>query len=146
MAEIRKQALLASGAQIEGLQGGTGAPATKKVVYGNRKKKGPIAKDISPASSRPRSPEPELPVAIPPPAEVPIVVTETGAPDSWDASTDDEVTKPAVPEGVKDSWDDSSDDETKKIPAAIPKAAPTLTPNKLKATGESNTVSQDEGC
>ena len=142
MAEIRKQALLASGAQIEGLQAGTAAPAAKKVVYGNRKKKGPIAKEVSPAPSRPRSPEPELAVTTPPPAEEPIAA-ETGAPDSWDASTDDETAKPAAPEGVKDSWDDPSDDETKKVPVAAPAPAPekatpapTLTPNKSQATGE----------
>jgi hypothetical protein len=61
MAELRKQALLASGVQIEGLHHGPGSgpPAAKKVVYGNRKKKGTTAtKDGSVASeSRPRSPD-----------------------------------------------------------------------------------------
>lgn len=108
MAEIRKQALLASGVQIEGLQqqSGNGPPAPKKVVYGNRKKKGPGAKDASPApESRPRSPElasPILPVA----EEVKPDADEDLKSD-WEASSDEE-TKAAA--GVKDSWDASSDD------------------------------------
>ncbi|EDR05004.1 uncharacterized protein LACBIDRAFT_252126, partial [Laccaria bicolor S238N-H82] len=108
MAEIRKQALLASGVQIEGLQqqSGNGPPAPKKVVYGNRKKKGPGAKDASPApESRPRSPElasPILPVA----EEVKPNADEDLKSD-WEASSDEE-TKAAA--GVKDSWDASSDD------------------------------------
>jgi translation initiation factor 5B len=137
MAEIRKQALLASGAQIEGLQAGTGAPAAKKVVYSNRKKKGPTAKDVSPAPSRPRSPEPAI-ATPPPPPEEPTVAAATDAQDAWDASTDDEAAKPAAPEGVKDSWDDSSDEEGKKVPAApLPteKVAPAPTP-KLQAKGK----------
>lgn len=142
MAEIRKQALLASGAQIEGLQAGAGALTTKKVVYGNRKKKGLSTKDLSPASSRPRSPEPEAAVATsPPPAEEP-TVTEAGAPGDWDASSDDEVAKPTAPEGVKDSWDDSSDDEAKKAPSrptSTEQAVPAS--NKSQAKGELMTLS-----
>jgi len=142
MAEIRKQALLASGAQIEGLQhAGAGAPASKKVVYGNRKKKGPTAKDVSPASSRPRSPEPEPEPAAPspPPVEEPTVVAENSAKDDWDALTDDEAAKPAAPDGVKDSWDDSSDEEAKKDTLALApteKATPAPTLNKSQAKGE----------
>lgn len=140
MAEIRKQALIASGAQIEGLQAGAGASAAKKVVYGNRKKKGPSAKEISPTSSRPRSPEPQPAVITPPPpAEEPEAAADTGAQDDWDASNDDEAAKPTVLEGVKDSWDDSSDEEGRDVPAApspTEKAAPAPTPNKLQAKGE----------
>ena len=116
MAEIRKQALLASGVQIEGLQqqSGNGPPAPKKVVYGNRKKKGPGAKDASPApESRPRSPElasPTLPAA----EEVKSNADEDLKSD-WEACSDEE-TKAAA--GVKDSWDASSEeDEASPEPA-----------------------------
>jgi len=105
---------------------GSGPPAGKKVVYGNRKKKGPIAKEGSPASeSRTRSPEPssEAPSpASPAPVELP---AEEKAPDSdaksdWEATTDEEEAKTLAPSGVKGSWDDPSDEDT-SIPA---KAAP----------------------
>ena len=111
LAEIRKQALLASGVQIEGLQqaSGNGTPAVKKVVYGNRKKKGPIAKDVSPApESRPRSPVVEKPIeAIP----------DDDAKSDWEASSDeDHDDAKAQGEAVKDSWDASSNDEEEKPP------------------------------
>jgi translation initiation factor 5B len=122
MAEIRKQALLASGVQIEGLQqaSGSGAPAVKKVVYGNRKKKGPanVAKDASPApESRPRTPEPVAPT--------PVVEPKAEAEDDWEASSAEEETAP--PAGVKDSWDASSDEEEAAPP---PPPAPVSTPAK----------------
>lgn len=141
MAEIRKQALLASGVQIEGLQqaSGTGPPAVKKVVYGNRKKKGPGAKDASPAPSRPRSPEVvEDRVPTPPPARVNLTEAANGdAKSDWEASSGEEV-KPeasvsATPD-IKDDWDASSEDEARPTPkptvpsikpSAIPQAAPT---------------------
>jgi translation initiation factor 5B len=141
MAEIRKQALLASGVQIEGLQqaSGTGPPAVKKVVYGNRKKKGPGAKDASPAPSRPRSPEVvEDRVPTPPPARVkPIEAANDDAKSDWEASSGEEI-KPeasvsAAPD-VKDDWDASSEDEARPPrkptvpsikPSTIPQAAPT---------------------
>lgn len=126
MAEIRRQALLASGVQIEGLQQPSGSNAPKKVVYGSRKKKPAAQKDASPApDSRPRSPEPaHTPAADEAPkAEAEQEVKsdwenatdegekglETQVKDSWDASSDEEE-KPATPE-VKDSWDASSDEE-----------------------------------
>ncbi|KAG6824060.1 hypothetical protein H0H93_002610, partial [Arthromyces matolae] len=93
MAEIRRQALIASGVQIEGLQQQGTAGAPKKVVYGNRKKKGPAAKDstskeASPApESRPRTPEP-------PKAEPTKPVEEER--DEWDVSSEDEEAKPAA--------------------------------------------------
>ncbi|KAF9057320.1 hypothetical protein BJ165DRAFT_1520712 [Panaeolus papilionaceus] len=135
MAEIRKQALLASGVQIEGLQA-AGAAQPKKVVYGNRKKKGPAAKESSPAvESRPRPPES---------AAAPSLVAETPAPEpqaqaneaaksDWEASSDEEEAKLAAPSGVKDTWDESSDEEeappvqTKAAPAKKAEAAPTQT-------------------
>ncbi|KAF8966419.1 hypothetical protein BDZ97DRAFT_1903742 [Flammula alnicola] len=131
MAEIRKQALLASGVQIEGLQqtSGTGPPAAKKVVYGNRKKKAPGAKDESPApESRPRSPElaQERATPTPPPATAePIETKETNgeAKSDWEASSDEEAAKPQLPPDVKDSWDASSDEEEAAPPPPKPAAA-----------------------
>jgi len=114
MAELRKQALLASGVQIEGLQQAPGAapPSAKKVVYGNRKKKGPSAKEASPASeSRPRSPEPEEKAAPSPPPTVegPSV---GDAKSDWEASSDEGEAQPQVaPASVKDDWDASSEEE-----------------------------------
>lgn len=118
MAEIRKQALLKSGVQIEGLQqtSGNGAPVTKKVVYGNRKKKTPGVKEVSPPpESRPISPEPAPePVSQPTPE---VKGEDDGVKDDWDVSSDEEAR--AVPaDDVKDSWDAPSEDEVKKpVPA-----------------------------
>ncbi|KAJ3853333.1 hypothetical protein EV368DRAFT_39150 [Lentinula lateritia] len=127
-AEIRKQALLASGVQIEGLQQSSNMP-TKKVVYSNRKKKGPTANGASPASSRPRTPESpvvqeekkdsilNLADGSLAPANKPEEAEEASAKDDWDASSDEEA-KPAS-DGKKDSWDASSDEgaELKPIPS-----------------------------
>jgi translation initiation factor 5B len=132
VAELRKQALLASGVQIEGLQQPSDSGPPKKVVYDSRKKKPTAQKVTSPISeSRPRSPEP---VAPPTPTHEPQSEAEEetkadwedepenedrsseaqgGVKDAWDASSDEE--KPSTPE-VKDSWDDSSDAE--EAPAA----------------------------
>ncbi|KAG5643584.1 hypothetical protein DXG03_000637 [Asterophora parasitica] len=131
MAEIRKQALLASGVQIEGLLQPSGsAPTAKKVVYGNRKKKGPAvkgpSKEASPApESRPRSPEPPKEEAEP------VIVEEEK--DEWDASSEEEVND--VKEDVKDEWDASSEDEEavkpvapEKKPAPAAKAQPAQKP------------------
>ncbi|PPQ81088.1 hypothetical protein CVT25_014551 [Psilocybe cyanescens] len=134
MAEIRKQALLASGVQIEGLQqaSGSGPAAAKKVVYGNRKKKGPGAKDQSPAPSRPRSPDPvEETKARTPKPIVTVKSTETkdtngDAKSDWEASSNEEEPTPAASTNVKDSWDASSDEEEEEKPVvkATPKAVP----------------------
>ncbi|KAF5372013.1 hypothetical protein D9615_008054 [Tricholomella constricta] len=125
MAEIRKQALLASGVQIEGLQQPSGSAAPKKVVYGNRKKKGPTArgasKEASPApESRPRSPEPVKEEVKP--AKEEIKPAEEPK-DEWDASSEEEEeAKPAesapVLDGVKDDWDASTEEEEEAKPAA----------------------------
>jgi translation initiation factor 5B len=125
--ELRKQALLASGVQIEGLQAsGSGAPGGgKKVVYGNRKKdnkKGPAAtgsKDASPAPSAPATPvvaSKELPT--PEPEAKP----EEEEKDEWDASSEDEAAPAPAKVDVKDDWDASSEEEEAAKPAA---AAPT---------------------
>ncbi|KAG2147931.1 hypothetical protein DEU56DRAFT_753202 [Suillus clintonianus] len=94
-AELRRQALLASGVQIEGLQQQAGVSA-KKVVSGNRKKKGPIAKEASP------SPAPESR------PETPDVILETSAPSHVESAAEDGVKL----DGVKDEWDASSGDES----------------------------------
>ena len=127
-AEIRKQALLASGAHIEGLQH---AAPSKRPVYGNRKKGG-SAKGASPAPSIPQTPEPphpkELaPEASPTPEPEPSQeekVTQD-VPDDWEASSAEEKVPPAVE--VKESWDDSSEEEG-PVPAPTPAPKPTSTP------------------
>ncbi|KIK45282.1 hypothetical protein CY34DRAFT_547756 [Suillus luteus UH-Slu-Lm8-n1] len=93
-AELRRQALLASGVQIEGLQQQAGT-AVKKAAFSNKKKKGPLAKEPS-ASPAPES-RPETPddiFEIPSPSHV--------EPTSEEAKLD----------GVKDDWDASSGDES----------------------------------
>ncbi|KAJ3875976.1 P-loop containing nucleoside triphosphate hydrolase protein, partial [Lentinula edodes] len=141
-AEIRKQALLASGVQIEGLQQSTNMP-TKKVVYSNRKKKGPTANGASPASSRPRTPESpvvqeekkdsilNLADGSVSPAHKLEEAEDASAKDDWDASSDEE-TKPAS-DGKKDSWDASSDEGAELKP----------TPS-YSSTGKSPSKSSDD--
>lgn len=119
MAELRRQALLASGVQIEGLQHapGSGPPGGKKVVYSNqRKKKVPAAKDGSPApDSRPRTPEQTLEIPSPAPSvqvELSVEkVEDEEAKSDWEATTEEEEDKLKIPIGVKGSWDDSSEEE-----------------------------------
>lgn len=146
-AELRRQALLASGVVVEGLQQPSDIPSTtgKKVVYGNRKKRPiatgretPITSPSSPApSSRPLTPEP-----VPESAESSIKVE--GVKDDWDADSDDGEAKPVVQPGIKDSWDDSSEEEASPLPPTtkeLPKApgALTLKPSPAaKTTAEAN--------
>jgi translation initiation factor 5B len=131
-AELRKQALLKSGVQIEGLQAlSSGAPANKKVVYGNRKKQGPggggsSAQSSPMPTSRPLSPEPtpepttpELTSAPTTAAKGETLQTTDDIKSDWDASSGDEGKDP-VDGSVKDSWDASSDDEGEK-PAQVTK-------------------------
>ncbi|KAG1753285.1 hypothetical protein EDB19DRAFT_1824032 [Suillus lakei] len=94
-AELRRQALLASGVQIEGLQQQAGVSA-KKAVFNNRKKKGPIAKEAS---------APPAPESRP---ETPDVILETSAPSHVESAAEEE----AKLDGVKDEWDASSGDES----------------------------------
>ncbi|KAI0751738.1 hypothetical protein C8Q80DRAFT_1159100 [Daedaleopsis nitida] len=120
-AELRKQALLASGVQIEGLQQGGGAHAPKKVVYDNRKKKkGPTSaagsshpgtRDPSPVREKAPTPPPE---PEPEPAPATPEAPSESAKDDWEANSDEEGEKG---DGVKDSWDQSSEDEAKPPPA-----------------------------
>ncbi|KAK0231376.1 hypothetical protein IW262DRAFT_1478609 [Armillaria fumosa] len=139
MAEIRKKALIASGAQIEGLQQQQAGGPPKKVVYGSRKKN--VKKEVT--ESRPRTPEPE-PEPEPPKEQAKEEANGKGAAkDDWDDSSEEENEGTKKPEGVKDDWDASSEEETEK-PVAIPveqkKAqtpsipkAPAPAPSKLKA-------------
>ncbi|KAF8629641.1 hypothetical protein AX15_003372 [Amanita polypyramis BW_CC] len=159
MAEIRKQALLASGVQIEGLQQqGDGSSAPKKVVYGSRKRKGPNAKDSaknSPAQSRPETPIPDVTVALredEKELEASSQPAAEAAKSDWENSSDEEGTTPQAPPGVKDSWDASSDEEdvmavhTAKAEPPKPAAANAkTTPSKAGAeTSSSEDESSDE--
>ena len=117
-AELRKQALLASGVQIEGLQHQNGGQLGKKVVYGNRKKKAPINSTASGPSTRDPSPVREsLPDTEPNLETKAQEPTKNGddVKDDWDADSGDEANAEA---DVKEAWDDSSDDEAKKPAAA----------------------------
>jgi translation initiation factor 5B len=133
-AEIRKQALLASGAQIEGLQ--QPAAPSKRPVYGNRKKGGP-AKGGSPApESVPQTPEPPPPKELTPepiltPEPEPTAVGK-GAQDDWEAAEEEKASPIA---DVKESWDDSSEeDEEKPAPLATPASKPTPVPTPKATT------------
>ncbi|WVF72412.1 translation initiation factor aIF-2 [Kwoniella sp. CBS 6097] len=123
-AEARKQAMLASGMTVAGLQDG-GAPK-KKVVYGNNKKK----QQPKPAAQETSSPAPSSPAPAPveeKKAAAPAKDEDSG--DDWDKS-EDEVEK--VVAGVdklkveesEDDWDKSSEDEAPPAPKAAPAAAP----------------------
>lgn len=95
-AELRRQALLASGVQIEGLQKQQAGMSGKKAVFGNKKKKGSIAKESS------TSPTPESR------PETPDTVLEPSAPSPVESAPEEE----AKLDGVKDEWDASSGDES----------------------------------
>ena len=96
-AELRKQALLASGVQIEGLQQGQGTHPPKKVVYDNRKKKkGPTSaagsshpgtRDPSPVRESATAAKPEPTPATP---EPPTSEPADDAKDDWEASSEEE--------------------------------------------------------
>ncbi|KAF8351086.1 P-loop containing nucleoside triphosphate hydrolase protein [Amanita rubescens] len=146
MAEIRRQALLASGVQIEGLQQqpqGDGSPAPKKVVYGTRKKKGPTATKDSPGPSRPETPTPE--VITTSTAHVASQPANEGAKSDWENSTEDEIT-PEASLGVKDDWDASSDDDnvaqgpSKSVPAAKTKPMPNAASKAERAPPNAKTT------
>ncbi|XP_006459793.1 hypothetical protein AGABI2DRAFT_184341 [Agaricus bisporus var. bisporus H97] len=111
MAERRKEALLASGVYIEGLQQPSGGGAPKKPVYGNKKKK-PLKTSSPAADSRPRSP-----AHIPEPdtQETPKVEVVDDVKSDWENSADEQKsisgTQPESQSEVKDTWDASSDEE-----------------------------------
>jgi translation initiation factor 5B len=135
-AEIRRQALLASGVQIEGLQQPGALP--KRPIYGNRRKGG-LAKGSSPApDSVPQTPEPPLPKALAPEANPELETGQSPAEndtddvqDDWEASSEEE-TAP-LPAEMKESWDDSSDDgeaEAEQKPTPVPQTVKTSVPTK----------------
>ena len=81
-------------------------------MYGNRKKKDPVAKDVSPApESRPKSPKPLATVE----KVIEPIPANGDAKSDWDASSDEDHDDDAKAqgEGVKDSWDASSNDDEK---------------------------------
>lgn len=140
-AERRRQALIASGVQIEGLQQPSGVPSTsKKVVYGSRKKKGPLSndKDSTPASpapeSRPLSPIPVI--ASPSPSSAPAELPNKAdsIKDEWDASSADEDNGAASAPVVKDEWDASSEDDV-SAPPPPSESKPIKVPTVLPAKG-----------
>ena len=94
---------------VEGLQQQSN-DKPKKIIYGNRKKKGPAAATDSTPTTRDPSPvrESTPPAPEPPSSPTEPVPTPEGVKDDWDASSDDEPVKTG---GVKDAWDDSSDEE-----------------------------------
>jgi hypothetical protein len=118
-AEIRRQALLQSGVKIEGLQsGGASAPVSKKVVYGNKKKKpAQNQKDTSTMAGSDRAPSPpDSAPATPAPGPA------SGLKDDWDASSADEAPAPDIKpsDDVKDDWDATSEEEEAPAKAAEP--------------------------
>ncbi|KAI0253045.1 hypothetical protein BJV78DRAFT_1281146 [Lactifluus subvellereus] len=135
-AEIRRQALLSSGVQIEGLQQ-PGAPS-KRPVYGSRKKGG-STKGGSPApDSVPQTPEPprpkELapePIPKPEPEPTPVEKVAEDVPDDWEAPSEEEKAPPAAE--VKDAWDDSSEEEGPP-PLTTPAPKPTPAPRGAATT------------
>ncbi|KAH9027244.1 P-loop containing nucleoside triphosphate hydrolase protein [Lactarius pseudohatsudake] len=128
-AEIRRQALLASGVQIEGLQQ-SGAP--KRPIYGNRKSGGP-AKRGSSAHSVSQTPEPGQP-----PADS---ASSDGVQDDWEAPSEEGETAP--PADMKASWDDSSEEEAEAAPVSGQKFTSTPQPvKKLPPTKGAPTAPQ----
>ncbi|KAF8509436.1 hypothetical protein BU17DRAFT_77853 [Hysterangium stoloniferum] len=124
-AEIRRQALLHSGVKVEGLQqqqpnGQPSAASTgpRKVVYGNRKKKGPASVEAA------------QPVPITSPIVTATEIAEEKEADSpkddWEASEEEEEEEGKAdkkPANVKESWDASSEDETEPPKPSAPATA-----------------------
>lgn len=136
-AEIRRQALLASGVQIEGLQ--QPGASSKRPIYGNRKRGGP-AKGSSPApDSVPQTPEPlqSKELASEPTPELesgqsPAESVSDDVQDDWEASSEE--TAPLQAE-MKESWDDSSDGgeaEAASVSGITPAQKPTSAPRAVK--------------
>ncbi|KAK0191521.1 hypothetical protein F5146DRAFT_1224243 [Armillaria mellea] len=115
MAEIRKKALIASGAQIEGKKN--------------------IKKEVT--ESRPRTPEPELEPELPKDQGKEEVNRKGTAKDDWDASSEEENEDTKKLEGVKDDWDASSEEETEKPVAALVEQKKAPTPSTPKALPKS---------
>ncbi|EKM59530.1 uncharacterized protein PHACADRAFT_250096 [Phanerochaete carnosa HHB-10118-sp] len=142
-AELRKQALLASGVVIEGLQQQSSGQAPKKVVYGNRKKRHAAEKATTDSSPTTRAPSPVREGTPPAPEPASALSPSEGVPtvedvkDTWDASSDEEPAKPA--EGVKDSWDESGKEEEEENKSA---AKPSANGAAKAATTEQKTTTK----
>lgn len=156
-AELRKKALLESGVvKIEGLQqqqNGQASGASKKMVYGSRKRKGPIAKEDLVTKEVEKADTDEVAESVAP--EPDESVAASAPKEDWEASDDEkseeekvEIKKPPV----KDSWDASSDEEeavTSPTSPAPPKGAkpqpkPTPTPTTAKPAPASPEESEEE--
>ncbi|KDQ11544.1 hypothetical protein BOTBODRAFT_35216 [Botryobasidium botryosum FD-172 SS1] len=129
-AEIRRQALIASGVQIEGLQENKSAAAAgpKKVVYGNKKKK-PAAGQQQKLASRPETPEVSAPPSVVDEEQPKAVEKE-----DWEMSEEESAKVEEKPAVEKDEWDMSGEDE-KPAPA---KGAPAVTKAKPPPTAATN--------
>jgi translation initiation factor 5B len=137
-AELQRQALINSGAIIEGLNKSEGSTAPKKVVYGKRQR-GPKNAAAAPSvtgSSAPSTPKTAPDVALPP-EEEPVAVQpakkiappkepkeEKEETSDWDASSDEEDKKEKPVVEAKDDWDASSDEEKKASATKAAKVEP----------------------
>ncbi|KAH9024789.1 P-loop containing nucleoside triphosphate hydrolase protein [Lactarius hengduanensis] len=127
-AEIRRQALLASGVQIEGLHQ-SGAP-TQRPIYGNRKRGGPAKRGSPAPHSVPQTPEPSQSKEL---ASELLESTSDDVQDDWEASSEEEETAP--PAETKESWDDSSEEGAEAAPVSGQKLTPTpRAPTKATST------------
>jgi translation initiation factor 5B len=115
-AEIRRKALLESGVKIEGLQQqqnaqNDGPAVPKKVMYGNRKKKGPAALSKDEPGQKA---EEETEAATPQTSEVvELPDAEVGSPKEDVEASEYEVDMAnGKASAIKDSWDASSDEES----------------------------------
>jgi len=130
-AELRRQALLASGVQIEGLQKQqqqTGISA-KKAAFSNKKKKGPVAKEssVSPApQSRPETPDIALEPSVPSPVESAAEEGDKldGVKDQWDASSGDDWDESSEEEKQSEVQTDVQDDNHRDSPSSAQKNPP----------------------
>ncbi|KAI0042956.1 hypothetical protein FA95DRAFT_1563785 [Auriscalpium vulgare] len=114
-AEIRRQALIASGVQIEGLQ--QSATASKRPMYGNRRK-GQGAKGASPApESLPQTPEP---------------------PSAKELTPETEPEEKAVPADVEAAWDDDSDEDEEAAKPAPSQIEPPTAASKPASLAQAN--------
>ncbi|KDQ65102.1 hypothetical protein JAAARDRAFT_117006 [Jaapia argillacea MUCL 33604] len=135
-ADRRRQALLASGVQIEGLAQPSGG-TTKKVVYDNRKRKpaagaAPGTRESTPGpETKPETPEPQTPLT--PAKDLEQEKKDEDVKSDWDVESEDE--KPNIAskkeEDVKSDWDASSEDEEEKKAKKTAVAAPAAPPPKV---------------
>jgi translation initiation factor 5B len=144
-AEIQRKALIASGVRIEGLEQSSSASSgtTKKVVYGNKKKKpsqkpeptsdpAPTSQPLDAETSEPSASQSIAP-ALPSEESRAETTPDINVKDDWDASSDDELTPP--PPSIKtvpvppvepatqqditgDQEDDSSDSDSESDPGS----------------------------